>query len=205
MANNDFLVDLVAKGFRTQDLLDDRLQKADGLYWIAPQLFNIIPAASTTWVAERQAQGDYRAKRTSAGAETHYLVLPVTSIARLVTSPSPPKGISVSDIVFAYSVTTVDATSVDVTVNATAYSNASGPTVASYGGTPAYDANHNTAAKRKSSTGGVNPHLLTVTLPAAQYQLSDLTGLSAEMVVVLPNTCVFRLYGGFFHLSHDYL
>lgn len=201
MASNDFLADLVGKGLRTQDLLDDRLEKPDGLKWVDSRRFTVVPSAGTTFAFERGAAGDYRMIRTAAGAETHYLVLPVSAITRKLAG----KGISVSDVVFVYSLVTADATSVDVTVNSTTYANAVAPVVATYGGTLAYDANHNTAAKRKSSTGGVNPHLMTVTLPSPAYQVVDDVWISAEMTVVLPNTSVFRLYGGAFHLSHDYL
>jgi hypothetical protein len=201
MGLNQFVRDLAEKGLRTQDLLDDRPDQTEGLLWFDSWKVHIVSPAAATFTSTKTAAGDYRRQRTAAGAETHNLVVSLTDLVRL----QPVKGLRVIDVAFAYRITTVDATSVDVVVNQTTYADRSGPTVSSYGGTGTYDTNHDTAAERKASAGGSNPHLLVFTLPDGGFQVTDKTYVNSELTVVLPNTCVFQLLGAGFHLGHDYL
>lgn len=201
MGTNSFIAELGDKGRRVQDLLDDRLPQREGWLWFDSWKCHIISPAASTFTSVKTAAGDYRRQRTAGGAETHNLVVSLTDLTR----NQPSKGLLVRDVVFAYRIATVDATSVDIQVNQTTYADQSGPTVASYGGTGTYDSNHDTAAKRKASAGGSNPHLLVYTLPSGIFQVTDKTYVNAELTVVLANTGVFQLLGAGFHLQHDYL
>ena len=201
MGANRFVSFFVNTAKRVSDLLGDREEPVDGLLWEPGPRWMVFPHTGTSWTNTRSAAGDYRLARTSAGAETHRLALPLSALCRRAAVA----GLKVLNLVVAYSVTVANATSVDAALNRAVYADRVAPAVAAYGGTGVYDATHDTAAERASATAGNNPHLLTLTLPDPQYQDNDTAALTCELTVVIPNTCVFTLYGGGFRAAHNYL
>lgn len=191
---NRLISDLSAKGLRAADLVGDVPERTDGAIWVPSFASLALPQTGTAWSQVRQATGDYRLQRTATGAETHQVAFALAGVCRR----TPASGMKVLAFQFAYSVATVDATSVDLTIQKTVYADRAVPVVSSFGGSITYDSNHNTSGLRKASASGDNPHLLTGTLFLPQYQSTSPALVTAELVIVLPNTCVFTIYSGGF-------
>ena len=171
----------------------------DGLLWVPPNLWGSVPHSSTSWTLGRTAAGDYKLSRTSAGAETHYLFAALPGVCRRTDAT----GIKPLAVILAYNVGVADATTITPAVNRAVYVDRVAVAVAAFGGVLVYDANHDTNAKRISSTSGNNPHVLLATLGAEQYQDSDSGLVTIELTVVIPNTSVFTLLGGGFRVAHN--
>lgn len=202
MGGQDRLIgDLTGSGLRASRLLRDRPEIQDGLIWVPASRWVVVPHTGTSWTTSRSAAGDYRLSRTAAGAETHYLSMMLEGLTRRTIA----SGLKVTGVLVAYNVGTANATSVDLSVYRTSYADRVAVSVASFGGSLTYDANHDTAAERYDSTAGNNPHLLTATFGSAQYQELGSSAVVAELAVVLPNTCVFGLLGGGFQVAHNYI
>lgn len=194
---------LMGTNARVDDILFNASSKTDNWAWFgADQCLDA--SASTVATIARNAQGDYSLNRTAGGAETHTFFCAINERTRLASGRS----LKITDVVAVYQVGVVDATSVDVLVDQTVFANAVAPAQSAHGGTivdASYDAAHNTAALRKSSTGGVNPHLAIVTLPTPVFINSDLTAIYPSLVAVLANTGTFRFYGFGIHYTTNYL
>lgn len=199
MPQNQTIKDLVDKGFRTRELLDDRPKPGDGLLWSnGLELIQVVGGAFT---ATRTAAGNYSAVRTSLGAETHNFVLSLNTLMRRMDV----KGVKVTGFVISYSVATANLTSTAFTAQTCTYADRVAASVATYGGTIAFDANHDTDAERISSTGANNPHLCEGTFSAPEYINTDNQWMSVEFRFVQPNTSVLTIFGAGLRIEHDYL
>lgn len=172
----------------------------DGLLWVPPHSWGVIPHSGTTWTLSRTAAGNYNLSRTSAGAETHYLYAFLPGVTR----HSDAAGLKPFALVLAYTVATAAATTVTVACKRALYVDRVAVAVADFGGTLTFDTNHDTNAKRITTTAGDNPHVLKAVLGTEQYQDTDDALVSLDLTLDLPNTCVFTLLGGGFRVAHNY-
>jgi|GEM_PF-6196129 len=159
-----------------------------------------VVAASGEPLKVRGAAGKYYLERTAGGAETLYF-----SGAVPLKIETASRGAKLKKILVAYELATADLTSLDLVVNSTVYAQGVEPAVtANHGGAIVdgdYDANHNTAAKRKDSTVVSGDHLLTLTLNTSAYYVTANGEVRFEIAVVMQNTGVFRLRS--VHLVYD--
>ena len=188
---NQKIKDLVDKGLNTQDLLNDRIDPLDGFaWWNGNQLFN------NNWSVgfARTAVGDYSIATT--GAATWRVLVGLTPTARILSA----KGLKILDVAIHYTIGVAAATTVDVTIQKSVYSNGATPTVTNIPFT--YDTAHDTNAERIT----VASHLLTATITAPEFQETDFTWFSAEFVVVLPGGgATLNVRGAGMHYAHDNL
>ena len=138
-------------------------------------------------VVARNAAMDWSLNRTAVGAETH--VFSSTVPYKIETAS---KGAKLTKVIVAYELGVVDATSVDLTCSSVVYAQGVNPAVtANHGGAVvdgSYDANHNTAAKRKDSTVVAGEHLMTLTLATPAYYVTAGGQVRVEFIAVLANT-----------------
>lgn len=199
MPQNQPIKDQSEKGWRTQDLLNDRPKPGDGLLWAnGLELIQVVGGAFTP---TRTAAGNYNAVRTAGGAETHNFVLSLNTLMRRVDT----KGAKVTGFVLSYNVGVANLTSTAFTAQKCTYADRVAAAVATYGGTITFDPNHDTDAERISSTGANNPHLCEGTFSAPEYINTDLQWMSVEFRFVMPNTSVLTIFGAGLRIEHDYL
>lgn len=190
---NKRIVDLGGGNCRVDDLLNNANDKTDGFIW-RPASDIMMVTSSTAAVYTKNAQGDYSWNRIAGGAETHYAVCPAVLPGRTGSN----KGFKLRTFTIAYALGVVDATSVDVLIDQITYAHGVAVAVATHGGAVAdatYDANHDTAAERKASAGGSNPHLLTITLTTPVFQSNAARYVNAEVAFILANTGTLKVYG----------
>jgi len=184
----------------TQTVLDALADKTDGYVFVDATKCGVTSDA-TLPALTRNAVGDYSLNRTAGGAENIFVFASMPLMIRTTTD----KGWKIRDVYAIYQLGVVDATSVDMVLKQTTFANAVANSVADHGSTLSYNTSHDTAAERRASAGGSNPHVLAVTLSSQSYVNPLHRIIFPELQVVLANTGTFRFYGFAFNFTYDYL
>lgn len=142
-------------------------------------------AVSGVWTRSRSAAANYIITRTAA-ATTEALAVELPTIA---LRSSASKGRKITGLILKYNIATAAANDVTVSIGYTTVpADASAVAAASTLGTITYDANHNTAAKRKA----LAQHTMQVTFGSPVY-LADAVGFEILITVDAALTTAFAV------------
>jgi hypothetical protein len=143
-------------------------------------------AVSGTWTRSRSAAANYVITRT-AGATVESLAIEVPAISLRSTAN---KGRKILGLKLKYSIATAAANDVTVSIGYTTVpANGSAVGTASTLGTITYDANHDTAAKRKA----IAEHTMQVAFGSPVY-LADAVGFEILITIDAALTTVFKVH-----------